>query len=90
MGKIIFRQLLFSIAIFGIAASVRGYIEGIGDILFSSIAGVISLISRIIFSYAFVGLCGNMIIAYAEAGSWGVLLLLYTFHILLKKISLRY
>lgn len=89
IGKNYFQTIAVFYAIFGIAASVRGYIEGIGDILFSSIAGVISLISRIIFSYAFVGLCGNMIIAYAEAGSWGVLLLLYTFHILLKKISLR-
>ena len=90
IGKNYFQTIAVFYAIFGIAASVRGYIEGIGDILFSSIAGVISLISRIIFSYAFVGLCGNMIIAYAEAGSWGVLLLLYTFHILLKKISLKY
>ena len=89
IGKNYFQTIAVFYAIFGIAASVRGYIEGIGDILFSSIAGVISLISRIIFSYAFVGLCGNMIIAYAEAGSWGVLLLLYTFHILLKKISLK-
>lgn len=89
IGKNYFQTIAVFYAIFGITASVRGYIEGIGDILFSSIAGVISLISRIIFSYAFVGLCGNMIIAYAEAGSWGVLLLLYTFHILLKKISLK-
>ena len=85
IGKNYFQTIAVFYAVFGIAASVRGYIEGIGDILFSSFAGIISLISRIIFSYAFVGICGNMIIAYAEAGSWGVLLVLYTIHILRKK-----
>ena len=85
IGKNYFQTIAVFYAVFGIAASVRGYIVGIGDILFSSFAGIISLISRIIFSYAFVGICGNMIIAYAEAGSWGVLLVLYTIHILRKK-----
>lgn len=85
IGKNYFQTIAVFYALFGIATAIRGYIEGIGDMLFSSIAGVISLVSRIIFSYAFVRLCGNMIIAYAEAGSWGVLLVLYFLHILRKR-----
>lgn len=82
IGKDFFRRIASFYAVYGVAMSIRGYIEGIGDVLFSSIAGGIALISRIIFSYGFVGLCGNMIIAYAEAGSWGVLLMLYLFRVL--------
>ena len=65
--------------------SIRGYIEGIGDVLFSSVSGIAALLSRIVFSYAFAGLCGNMIIAYAEAGSWGVLFFLYLIRALWRK-----
>lgn len=90
IGKQFFRSIAGFYAVYGIAMSIRGYIEGIGDVLFSSIAGGIALISRIIFSYGFVGLCGNMIIAYAEAGSWGVLLLLYLLRILWKKKITNY
>lgn len=82
IGKHFFQKIASFYAVYGIAMSVRGYIEGIGDLLFSSIAGGIALISRIIFSYSFAGLCGNMIIAYAEAGSWGVLLILYLLRVL--------
>ena len=84
IGRNFFRRIAAFYAVYGVAMSIRGYIEGIGDVLFSSIAGIISLISRIVFSYAFAGICGNMIIAYAEAGSWGVLLLLYVSRILWK------
>lgn len=89
IGRNFFRRIAAFYAVYGIAMSIRGYIEGIGDVLFSSIAGIISLISRILFSYAFVSLCGNMIIAYAEAGSWGVLLTLYLLRILWKKHKVR-
>lgn len=70
--------------IFGIATALRGYVEGMGDIVYSSLAGIISLIFRIIASYALVD-WGNMIIAYAEAFSWIVLLLLYMGRMYQKK-----
>lgn len=85
IGKDFFQRIAAFYVIYGLAMSIRGYIEGIGDVLYSSISGMIALISRIIFSYAFIGVCQNMIIAYAEAGSWGVLFLLYVSRILWKK-----
>ena len=37
--------------VLGLATAVRGYLEGIADVLYSSIAGIVSLISRILASY---------------------------------------
>ena len=62
---------------FGLATAIRGYIEGIGDVVFSSIAGIISLLCRIILSYLLVPYFGNMVIAYAEMLSWLLMLVLY-------------
>jgi len=85
IGKNFFQRIAAFYVVYGIAMSIRGYTEGIGDVLFSSISGIAALVSRIIFSYAFAGLCGNMIIAYAEAGSWGVLFFLYLIRILWRQ-----
>lgn len=57
--------------------AVRGYIEGLGDVMYSSIAGILSLVVRIIASYALADVCGNMIIAYAEGLAWCFMLILY-------------
>ena len=61
--------------------AVRGSLEGRGDMLFSGIAGILSLGVRILCSYAFKPVFGNMVVAYAEAFSWifllAVLLLRY-------------
>ena len=85
IGKNFFQRIAAFYVVYGIAMSIRGYIEGIGDVLFSSVSGIAALLSRIVFSYAFAGLCGNMIIAYAEAGSWGVLFFLYLIRALWRK-----
>lgn len=77
IGQEFFRRIASFYVVFGLATAVRGYLEGIGDVLYSSIAGIVSLISRILASYGMAAVCGNMIIAYAEAFSWGVLLALY-------------
>lgn len=62
---------------FGLATAFRGYIEGLGDVLWSSCAGIAALAFRIAASYALVSFFGNMVIAYAEALSWILLLALY-------------
>ena len=77
IGRIFFRQLAVFYVVYGLSNAVRGYLEGMGDVLYSSVTGVLSLLSRIIASYAMVGTLGRGSIAYAEALSWGVLLMLY-------------
>lgn len=77
IGKSFFRAVSVFYIVCGLATAVRGYIEGMGDMVFSGLAGIAALVVRIIASYAFAGLMGNMVIAYAEAFSWVVLLVLY-------------
>lgn len=56
---------------------IRGYVEGCGDMVFSSVAGVSSLIVRIAASYLFVHVFASSIIAIAEGFSWIILLAIY-------------
>lgn len=63
--------------IFGLFAALRGYLEGIGDVMFSSMMGIVVLLTRVVLSYAFPTQFGNMIIAYAEGASWTLGLLLF-------------
>lgn len=74
IGKNFFHSIAFFYFIYGLSMSVRGYLEGIGDMIFSGIAGILSLVVRIICSYAFEPVFGNMVIAYAEVFSWIFLL----------------
>lgn len=85
IGKAFFRAIASCYIIFGLSMALRGYLEGIGDMLFSGIAGIISLAVRIAASYAFAAPFGNMVIAYAEAFSWAVLLALYLVRFARKK-----
>lgn len=78
IGTAFFRRIAVFYIIYGLGASVRGYLEGIGDVVFSSMAGIASLMFRIAASYLLRPLAGNMVIAYAEGLSWAVLLLLLT------------
>ena len=87
IGWRFFRRIASFYLVFGMATAMRGYLEGLGDVLYSSAAGVLSLLSRIILSYALAGLFGNMIIAYAEAFSWVLLLLLYLARMVWKNKS---
>ena len=63
--------------------SLRGFFEGIGDVLFSSVMGLAALGLRIVLSYSFAPV-GNMIIAYAEGISWCAMLLLFAVRFLWK------
>ena len=77
IGKAFFSAVASCYIVYGLAMALRGYLEGTSDMLFSGIAGIVSLITRIIISYAFACYFGNMIIAYAEMLSWIALLVLY-------------
>lgn len=77
IGRNFFRGIAVCYIVYGLAMAIRGYIEGIGDMLFSGIAGIIALGVRIGASYTGTGFFGNMIIAYAEAFSWLMLLCIY-------------
>lgn len=87
IGKSFFLRIASFYLVFGLATSVRSYLEGVGDMAYSSVAGIVSLAVRIILSYAMVSLFDNMVIAYAEAFSWVVLLLLYILRLLMIQNS---
>ena len=77
IGDAFFRRIACFYAVFGLANAVRSYLEGMGDVVYSSLAGMASLVCRIILSYTLVVFFANMVIAWAEALSWVLLLLLY-------------
>ncbi len=77
IGRQFFIRIASFYVIYGLAMAVRGYLEGLGDMTFSGMAGIAALLVRIASSYAFAGVLGRMVIAYAEAFSWLVLLGLY-------------
>ena len=76
-GLTFFIRLASFYVVYGLAMAVRGYLEGLGDMTFSGMAGIAALLVRIVSSYALAGVLGRMVIAYAEAISWLVLLGLY-------------
>lgn len=65
--------------IFGLAMAFRGFLEGIGDLLFSSAVGIAGLFIRIFYSYQYAPWAGNMAIAYSEGTSWVFLIVVYLF-----------
>ncbi len=74
IGKEFFRTVSTCYLVYGLAMTVKGYLEGTGDMVFSGLASILSLMMRILFSYAFVRWTGRTTIAYAEMFSWAVLL----------------
>lgn len=77
IGRQFFIRIGSFYVVYGLAMAVRGYLEGLGDMAFSGMAGIAALLVRIAASYAFAETFGRMVIAYAEALSWVVLLGLY-------------
>lgn len=86
IGQSFFASIACFYIVYGLAMAVRGYIEGLGDVMYSSIAGILSLVVRIIASYVLADVCGNMIIAYAEGLAWCFMLILYA----VRLIRLKY
>lgn len=85
IGRRFFQCIAGFYLVYGLAAAARGYLEGRGDVLFSSMAGIAALACRIACSYVLAPLWGNMTIAYAEALSWGLLLALYIGRMLCRR-----
>ncbi|MBP1550807.1 MAG: MATE family efflux transporter, partial [Oscillospiraceae bacterium] len=84
IGTNFFRSLARFYVIYGLAMACRGYIEGLGEVVYSSIIGVSALGIRIICSYLLKGVFDNMVIAYAEGISWAVLLMMFMLRIAIK------
>ena len=85
IGTDFFRSLAKLYIIYGLAMACRGYIEGLGEVVYSSVIGVTALVIRIICSYLLKGVFDNMVIAYAEGISWTVLLALFAVRIAIKR-----
>ena len=62
IGDSFFRRIALFYLIFGLANAVRGYLEGMGDVVYSSFAGMASLVCRIILSYPPAGHFANMVV----------------------------
>lgn len=73
--------------ILGIGMTFKGYLEGRGDVKFTSVVGVLTLMIQIVFSYILVGFYSNMVIAYAEGYAWTFETVLFIIRYLLIKKS---
>lgn len=89
IGRTFFRSISVFYPIYGLAMSLRGYLEGVGDVLFSSAAGLSALGLRIFLSYALAEGMGNRIIPYAEVASWGAMLLLFALRFVWRERKAR-
>lgn len=77
IGAQFFRCLGSFYTVFGISMACRGFVEGMGGVVYSSIFGVVALGVRIALSYLLRGVYGNMVIAFAEGFSWVLMMLLF-------------
>ena len=84
MGGEFFRTLALFYPVYGLAMALRGFLEGAGDVLWSSAIAIAALLLRIVLSYGLAGWVGSPIIAYAEMASWAVMLLLFALRFLLR------
>lgn len=78
IGERFFRTIAVFYVVNGLGMSIKGYLEGSSDLLFSGAMGICALTVRIICSYMFAGLWGNMVVAYAEAFSWIFLVIVFS------------
>lgn len=85
IGDAFFQRIALFYTVYGLATAVRSYLEGLGDVVYSSLAGMASLACRIILSYTLAAFFANMVIAWAEALSWVLLLLLYLLRVVWKE-----
>lgn len=70
IGESFFKIIASFYVVYGLAMSIKGYLEGRADMLFTSVVGICSLAVRIACSYLFARVWGNMVVAWAEAFSW--------------------
>lgn len=89
IGENFFRTIAAFYIVYGLSMGIKGYLEGRSDLLFSGIAGISALGVRIICSYLFAGIWGNMVIAYAEGISWIFLLAVFICRYIRKRKNER-
>lgn len=77
IGADFFRSLGSFYIVFGLSTALRGYLEGIGDVMFSGVISIAMLAVRIALSYLLKDVYGNMVIAWAEAYAWCFMLAMY-------------
>ncbi|MBE5971097.1 MAG: MATE family efflux transporter [Lachnoclostridium sp.] len=77
IGKAFFRALAMFYLLFSISVAIRGYVQGIGDVNYTTIVGMSSLAVRIAMSYLLRPVFGNMVIAWAEVISWWYMFAMY-------------
>lgn len=77
IGHAFFQRLASFYVIYGLAMAMRGYLEGMGELRYSSFASISGLVVRIVASYGLVVYFDNMVIAYAEAIGWLALFSLF-------------
>ena len=85
IGRSFFMGIAPFYVVCGLAMALRGYLEGLGDMTFSSAIGICALATRIAASYAMRPFFGNMTVAYAEAVSWALMLALYAARCAVKR-----
>lgn len=89
IGADFFRCLGAFYAVFGLCTAMRGYLEGLGDVVFSGAIGIASLAVRILLSYALRDVYGSMVIAWAEAYSWCFMLAMYLIRLRIRSVRTR-
>ncbi len=77
IGKAFFRALAMFYVLFSVSVAIRGYVQGIGDVNYTTIVGMSSLAVRIAMSYLLRPVFGNMVIAWAEVISWWYMFFMY-------------
>lgn len=76
-GGVFFANIAGFYLVYGLAMSIRGFLEGLGDVRYSSLVGIGTLAVRIVLSYVLAPWTGWRIIAWSEAVSWTLMLALY-------------
>lgn len=82
IGTAFFYRIARFYLVFGLATVIRNYLEGCGDVLFTSVVNVFALLIRIALSYWIGTGQGSHVFALAESVSWALMLLLYIFRYL--------
>jgi len=85
IGADFFRYLGSFYVVFGLCTAIRGYLEGMGDVVFSGAIGISSLAVRLALSYALRGHYGNMVIAWAEGYAWCFMLIAYLLRLMFRR-----
>ncbi|MBS6953351.1 MAG: MATE family efflux transporter [Enterocloster asparagiformis] len=85
IGSSFFQSISVFYLFYGIATAFRGTVEGIGNVVYSSVVGIATLCVRIALSYLLASSLANMAIAYAEGLSWIFMTLTYIPNLILYR-----